>query len=422
MNNYRGFSQTLIPVESCNFLVGENSTGKSSFLYLLQLVTRPEFWFHPSLSIRNESSLGAFDDIVSAWASDRTYVDVGVVLTRKTKSGKTELSLAVHRFKEKDANPALACHVQRHDGYERLVLFGARKARYLTAERPSQFDSEQAAIAAVPGALKALDDEPVGLKTFPKGMPPDPPLAVALSLLRNVEKGEKPSSRDLRLEIPLAMNVAWIAPIRTRPKRIYDSLSREYSAEGEHSPFVLKQQLRSQRFFQKLAAFGKSSGLYEAVATHTFGRGAQNPFEVLVAFKGAQLNISNVGYGVSQVLPLVVEFLSAEAPRTFAVQQPEVHLHPKAQAALGDLIFEVVRERKHTFLIETHSDYLIDRYRLAMAKHKSPPRSQVIFFSRSDSGNRAELIEISEEGRYPSEQPTQFKDFFIKEEMRLLSI
>ena len=422
MNNYRGFSDTLIPVQKCNFLIGENSTGKSSFLYLLELVSQPDFWLLPRLSIRDEYSLGGFEDIVSAWASDRTYIDVGVVLTRKTKSGQTELSFAVHRFREKDANPTLACHLRRLKGDERAILFDGNKAYYLNAKRSTQFESEEAALSEFRCATKALGLGRTAFKPFPKKIPSHAPLMIALSLARNIEKGEDTDATQFLFEIPVSMNVVSMAPIRTRPKRIYDSLTREYSSEGEHAPFVLKQQLRSRTFFDKLAAFGKSSGLFEAIATHTFGRGAQNPFEVVIRLKGADLNINNVGYGVSQVLPLVVEFLTSERQITFAVQQPEVHLHPKAQAALGDLIFELARERKHSFVIETHSDYLIDRYRLAMSKYKSPPESQVIFFSRTDSGNRATLIPIANTGRYPLEQPSQFRDFFIKEEMKLVSL
>ena len=156
-----------------------------------------------------------------------------------------------------------------------------------------------------------------------------------MSILSTIESGEKPTDNSFKFEIAMGMHLTWIAPIRTKPRRIYDGLSREYSPEGEHSPFILKQRLKSKHFAERLAEFGSASGLFEAVTTHTFGKGSRNPFEVLIRFKGAELNVENVGYGVSQALPLVVEFLSREQARRFAVQQPEVHLHPRAQAALA---------------------------------------------------------------------------------------
>ena len=60
MNNFRGFSDTLIPLSQISFLVGENSTGKSSFLKLLYLLASPNFWFSPEF-IRTSDSLNKMD-------------------------------------------------------------------------------------------------------------------------------------------------------------------------------------------------------------------------------------------------------------------------------------------------------------------------------------------------------------------------
>ena len=158
------------------------------------------------------------------------------------------------------------------------------------------------------------------------------------------------------------------------------------------------------------------------LSTHTFGKGIRNPFEVMIKLSGQSFNIENVGYGVSQVLPLVVEFLSRKEGRRFAVQQPEVHLHPRAQAALGSLLFFLAMERKHVFLVETHSDYLIDRYRLEMRSASKSPDSQVLFFSRTESGNQISTIRIDDKGHFPIDQPSAFRDFFVREEMRLLAL
>ena len=119
---------------------------------------------------------------------------------------------------------------------------------------------------------------------------------------------------------------------------------------------------------------------------------------------------------------MLVEFLFREENRTFAVQQPEVHLHPRAQAALGDLVAELAAERDHRFIMETHSDYLIDRCRLNLAKRSEPLEAQVIFFQRVSSGNKATVLQIGKDGKYSSDQPPEFRDFFIKEEMNLLEV
>lgn len=422
LNNVRGFNRTLVPIRPCTFLVGENSTGKSSFLSILRLLSRPDFFFNPRFFFSDENSVIGFADIVSAWAADKSFFDVGIVNIGRNKSGKIDFSYTALRFGEKNGNPILLGSIQRRDRVETHIWFSSKGTEYFRTNHDSTQITEEEAVSQFWASAEALNNSPDSAKKFPKQFPPYPPLGIAMSILSTLERGEAPKSREFKFEIATGMSLTWIAPIRTKPQRIYDGLSRDYSAEGEHSPFILKQHLKSKRFAEKLSEFGNVSGLFETVSTHTFGKGSRNPFEVLIKFKGAEVNVDNVGYGVSQALPLVVEFLAREQDRRFAVQQPEVHLHPRAQAALGSLIFQIAKERKHEFLIETHSDFLIDRYRLEMAASDAPPDAQVLFFSRTDVGNSVTPIVIGSKGQYPADQPTAFRDFFIREEMRLISL
>jgi len=427
MNNFRGFTDTVIPLRQTNFLVGENSTGKSSFLSLLTLASQPQFWFMPDFSFQDELDLGGFNDIVSAWAEDKTDLQVGVVNTKKSdKSGRIELAFNIHTFAEKNGAPKLSQHSQLADNQLTTLVFESSRTKFRVRDFNSDFASEGEAIAEFRKIINSERDIR-GLKTIPKTISADLPLSIAISVALDLHSNaEKKPRYAFKTRMPLDMGITWFAPIRTKPKRFYEGMKRNYSPEGEHSPMLLREALksrtRSSKFAKSLEEFGNSSGLFETVIAHTFGKGSQTPFELLVKFSGAELNINNVGYGVSQALPLVVEFLTSEKRQTFAVQQPEVHLHPKAQAALGGLIFELAKERGHAFFIETHSDYLIDRYRLSMSKGNNPPDSQVVFFVRTAKGNKAHVLPISNDGLYPKEQPKEFRSFFINEEMKLLDI
>ena len=101
---------------------------------------------------------------------------------------------------------------------------------------------------------------------------------------------------------------------------------------------------------------------------------------------GGRRNLADVGYGVSQVLPVVVECLLMPDNGVLALQQPEVHLHPKAQAELGSFFARFAAARpKATVLVETHSDYLLDRVRKEIADGTIAPDSvSFLFFSRYD--------------------------------------
>jgi predicted ATPase len=219
---------------------------------------------------------------------------------------------------------------------------------------------------------------------------------------------------------------AWLAPTRSKPRRTYDEFKRDFSSEGEHTPYLVKTLLGyrklGKRFKNFLRQFGKESDLFDSVLIKSFGEQATSPFALNILLQGKTLNIKNVGYGVSQSLPVIVELFARSPNNWFAIQQPEIHLHPKAQAALGDIIFSLATKEKKKFLIETHSDYIIDRFRLNYRKQEPKVRSQVLFFERTKNQNRVHSIEIGKHGEYSEKQPKGFREFFIKEELKLLGI
>lgn len=426
MHNFRGFSETLLPLRQTTFLVGENSTGKSSFLKLLYVLSRPRFWFSAETPFQDEAELGGFDDIVSAWAADKSFFQVGTLTVRKKKSGTLSPAFAVHTLGRRDGSPYVSRYIQFADGCLTKLFFQRRRIKYKTVRFDHDFSDEAKILNFFNEVVSADRQDSEGFSLFPKGIPPDPPLPVAIAILRSMDKNKRITGGEFKAEIPFSLDLTWIGPIRTRPQRFYDGMRKAFSPEGDHTPFLLRKSLRtksrSRSFGEKLQAFGEASGLFDAIVPHSFDRSPQSPFEILIRFPGADLNVSNVGYGVSQVLPLIIEFLSKQQGRTFGVQQPEVHLHPRAQAALGDLIAELASERGHGFMIETHSDYLIDRFRLNLSKQVDPPEAQVIFFSRTRSGNLATVLPIGKTGKYPPQQPPEFRGFFVKEEMKLLEV
>src|SRR5689334_22231169 len=80
VDNFRGFSNTCIPIADVNFLVGENSTGKTSVLSLFKLFSGPQFVLKQSETFADEHiSFGHFADMVSAHSDDRTYFHIGIV-------------------------------------------------------------------------------------------------------------------------------------------------------------------------------------------------------------------------------------------------------------------------------------------------------------------------------------------------------
>lgn len=433
MDNFRGFSETVIPLRKTTFLTGENSTGKSSFLSLLFLFSNPQFWFSADFSPSDCCDLGGFKDIVSAGSSMKNFFSIGLIAThRKNKKGDQSLrecAFSLMAFRDDDGLPKVSKYIQFMDGKLSKIVFLQKTWSYKTSSEEPYCSDDSELIEFFQRVYREDKNDQGGFKAFPTKMrlqyPPPLPFMVAMleSLERNRKEGEISLSHGFP---PVLSNLSWLAPIRTKPRRTYDGFMANFTPEGAHTPHVIRKTLSSKskarRFLRLLKRFGKSSGLFTSIKAHSFGEGHDAPFEVLIELAGEPLNISNVGYGVSQVLPVVVEMLTRPKNHWFAIQQPEVHLHPRAQAALGSLMHFLSKEMNYHFIVETHSDYLVDRFRLSVKEMGDPQDSQVVFFERTPKGNVAYPMLINERGQYPADQPKSFRDFFIREELHLLEI
>jgi predicted ATPase len=103
-----------------------------------------------------------------------------------------------------------------------------------------------------------------------------------------------------------------------------------------------------------------------------------NLFEVDVRQAGqkSRTNLMDVGFGVSQVLPVLVQGLLMQPGGIYFVQEPEIHLHPDAQAALADF-FIYLAYQGVTSIVETHSEYLLMRLRRRLAERKGIPSNVI---------------------------------------------
>ena len=103
----------------------------------------------------------------------------------------------------------------------------------------------------------------------------------------------------------------------------------------------------------------------------------------------------------------------------FLLQQPEVHLHPKAQAELASLLIQSAKTN-NSFLIETHSDYILDRVRIEIRKGNiSHNHMSLIYLESTKNGVQAHNILFDKQGNL-IKVPTGYRDFFIKESNRFL--
>lgn len=177
-----------------------------------------------------------------------------------------------------------------------------------------------------------------------------------------------------------------------------------------------------------LARFGSESGLFDEIEVKTLGRRETEPFQLQVRkhsgrTKGPWRNLIDVGYGVSQALPILTELFRDDSSSMFLLQQPEVHLHPSAQAALGTLFCQLAASGTQ-LLVETHSDHLMDRVRMDVRDGKTklkPEDVSILYFERGNLDVRIHSLEIDGEGNIVG-APPGYRQFFMEEADRSLRL
>lgn len=430
MDNYRGFRDAFIPIAKVNFLVGENSTGKSSLLRVVSFLTK---LIDSSLLVGDASrSLGLFRDNVTASSSSKTF-HLGWAEVIGDDNGGFEVdcgSIVVGNNKD---IPVIQSYAEKKGSHELSVTLrptGKYAVAKVSNSFPSLENARDMAFSFVRSCGKCSCE---GLSPFDTGGIERVPFPLVPMMLLSVNDSGNDAGHAIghfSARFPLGFSgTRGIEPIRTPPRRYYDLQSASFEHDGYSSFIELNRIAKSRkkkekRKLERLRRFGKDSGLFDDLETASLGSASLgSPFEVMVTYDGAQSCIKNVGYGVSQILPLLMECISPESGACYLFQQPEVHLHPRAQAAFGGLLYDSMMRRKGTCLIETHSDYLIDRFRLArQAAGGDDGTCQVLFFERRDGINLAHPLEIDDRGRYPEDQPESFRSFFLSEAFRTLEL
>jgi predicted ATP-dependent endonuclease of OLD family len=440
LNNFRGFTDKFIEIKKLNILVGENSTGKSSLLGIVSLLSSPEFLINSQFK-NDYVDLGPFDEIICKSSTNPKEIHIGLIkegdltvydtnlpfdgihMTFFSNKGYSELQHYI--IIKKNSVLKIKFEEDNLKVYFKKVLTGVEEYKKLFSswKDSSEFDKDVTSI----GEIKHDKNINSFLKRYPLG----------ILMILNQSKIEAPEELKKFIKHAayplfsqeLLANTICLAPIRTTPKRIYEAEKIKFSSDGTHIPSVLREILDEEKQSNKvviseLEKFGKKTGLFDKISIGRFNKELPlSPFYINIEFYKKSYKISNVGYGVSQILPILTEILLHDKKSTFLIQQPEIHLHPRSQAYFGTFIFEQFKKHEKSFFIETHSDFLINRIRLHIRKSKEKGIEKafnLLFFENTKLGNNITSIPIDKNGDYGIDQPKKFREFFLKEEIDFL--
>lgn len=221
---------------------------------------------------------------------------------------------------------------------------------------------------------------------------------------------------DLALETESMLErLYFLGPLREPPQRTYQwsgDTPNDVGPKGEFSIAAIlaakaqgrklnrgprKHQLEFDAF---IAEWLKDLGIIESFSVRAVAEGRKE-FEVLVRSKSdsAEVKITDVGFGVSQVLPALVEAFYCPRNSTVWMEQPEIHLHPQVQAELADAFISAIRSRENgvprnvQLIVESHSEHFLNRLQRRIAEGAIEPSEVAIYFCSNLAG-AAELQEL----------------------------
>lgn len=231
--------------------------------------------------------------------------------------------------------------------------------------------------------------------------------------------------------------LSYIGPFRQSPERIYrdtGSHQKKVGVKGENASNVLiDDYYKNKALIDNISDWLFKALGYRLVVTNV----ADGYFQLLLEDKnGIRSNISDVGYGISQILPIVTQALVSVPSEDFfsknntlseisIIEQPELHLHPAAQAELAELFVACVSENKNrNLLIETHSEHFIRKLQVLIADPncKISNEDVAVFYIDKDDSGAATLDElrILPNGKFEKRWPTGFFDKAHELSMALL--
>ncbi len=133
------------------------------------------------------------------------------------------------------------------------------------------------------------------------------------------------------------------------------------------------------------------------------------------SFFKTNVSLLDVGFGVSQVLPVIIQSLFAR-DQTIFIEQPEVHIHPRLQTELGDLFIDSVRDFGNRFIVETHSEHLMLRLQRRIREGKlKPDEVAVLYVDRTEEGSVCLQLRLNDKGKFIDKWPHGFFEEDIEE-------
>jgi hypothetical protein len=445
LKNFRGFrKKECIPLAPLTFLVGPNSSGKSSIFDALLFIAQSGFNIaNPRSLIPNWTGslvdLGSFHDTVYNHNTDLS-LGISIEISSDLKGHPAKKSpirplqleynlrctksdpaghITSFRIMDHLSGASITLHFKYGKKINITLIFLGRKRIY-EVPREAIFPEMESVMSWIEKEINtALTQQPNKIHGNKAGWNRLINLLTSYRFLlfsRGIERvssGRAAPSRWYPTE-----KFRWLPYRRVEPK-VFDAVN---PTAIEAIKFDEKQKLHKRK---KIGHRKTIDGVLKSLnIANTISDFELSPYHSAIQVRdnvtNIKCNLIDVGYGASQVIPVILGCLSDSVSPLF-VEQPEIHLHPSAQGTLAELLCMTSNYRQ--VIIETHSEHMINRARLLIASGDIHANDVVInYVSRSKKGSEIYTIPILANGDFEVPWPEGFFDERYHDTMTLLQL
>ncbi len=399
LSNFKCFESTSsLELGKLTLLTGANSTGKSSLLYGILGVLQSKAFPLEFSANGNYIQMGNFLEMVFKHDAKKT---IEINLTLIDTEEKNEYKIVTEWRGNAVGNPFIK-KIECTSNYFQLQIenMGEEGKPVLNLElNPDKNtkNEEYEGVLAIASEKAELEGSYKKIVEFLKY------ITHATSIKDYVlEDGLEASKLKPEIKSPLLFilqaisalldkynqHVNYISSYRQPAKRIYAeepvvSGKIATSGEGFINELLKWKDEKAEKFTQFVEAM-KFMELLDEIEPSRLGAG-QFKVGVRVHKNDEIVNLGDVGFGISQIMPIIIGDVELGKDSTLYISQPEVHLHPKVQAKFGDYLVGQMKQGKR-YVIESHSEYLMNRLRLAIVKGVIPEDDVTVYHMSQEKG------------------------------------
>lgn len=396
LKNYRAFEDLNLPLTKINLFLGPNNSGKSSILSILNLLAQTmqsDDLNNPLLLNGKYEELGTYKDIVYQNIV-KNNIDIQMDLVKSNIKYSYEFKYSFRPQRKEiilskikiNSNDGLIFESKYSESLEKLIVVHLFKT--LNKGEKTKITNLTTFIHLIPFGIRFIEE----------------------------------SNRGKEIDVFSAyfnryfQELEYIGPFRESPKRTYlfsgespnsigkrgekaiDIIASDYMRRGKKKKGILKNVSK----WLKECEIADELNLKILTDRH---------FEIRLAnLKSSEIeNLADVGYGCSQILPIFISGSTLPDDSALLIQQPEIHLHPRAQAGLGSF-FKDLSKKKTQIFIETHSEHLLLRLQSHIASGDLKANDVSIFYVYTNDKGKKDAVKLplNDKGLFTEKWPEGF--------------